>query len=121
MDALALGKHGERIAEDYLKEKGYKIVARNWRPKHWGEIDLVTTDGDTLVFVEVKTLRSDRFIKPFQKVDFHKLRLLKRSGEQFKLLHPNLPDAMRIDVVSIELDGKSRCKKVEVFVGVPST
>lgn len=49
------GKEGEKKAEDYLKEQGYRILYRNWRTRR-GEIDLIAEKDGTLVFVEVKTL-----------------------------------------------------------------
>src|SRR6516164_8259152 len=54
---LSVGKQGERIAADYLKKNGYRILYRNFRSKRGGEIDLVCRDcrATALVFVEVKT------------------------------------------------------------------
>ena len=54
-----LGRRGENIACDMLKNCGMKILARNWRCKA-GELDIVALDGDTIVFTEVKTTRSRR-------------------------------------------------------------
>ena len=48
------GKQGENIAEQYLKELGYKIIERNWKYSRIGEIDIIAQDKDTVVFVEVK-------------------------------------------------------------------
>ena len=54
------GQEGESAAEQYLRHKGYQIVARNLRSSV-GELDLVAEDGQVLVFVEVKARRSDVF------------------------------------------------------------
>ncbi len=51
---LLFGSRGERLAARLLKQKGYRILARNCRSR-WGELDLIARDGDTIVFVEVKT------------------------------------------------------------------
>ena len=51
-----LGAQGESIAAAHLEASGLKIMARNFRTRY-GEIDLIAEDGDTLVFVEVKTRR----------------------------------------------------------------
>jgi len=48
-----IGKEGERIACEYLRQHGYALIERNWRCR-FGEIDIIARDGDTLVFVEVK-------------------------------------------------------------------
>ncbi|WP_298815273.1 YraN family protein [Chloroflexus sp.] len=48
-----LGDRGEQVAVAYLEQRGYVVIARNWRCR-FGEIDLVARDGDQLVFVEVR-------------------------------------------------------------------
>jgi putative endonuclease len=50
-----LGDLGERIAEKYLRDKGYKILDRNFRYSKLGELDIITQKGDDIVFFEVKT------------------------------------------------------------------
>ncbi len=55
----ALGRLGERLAATHLQRLGFVIVARNVRTRH-GEIDLIAFNGETLIFVEVKTRRADR-------------------------------------------------------------
>ncbi len=62
-----LGKEGERIAERYLKRKGYKLVERNYRCPV-GEMDLIALDRRVIVFVEVKTRSDDRFGLPLESV-----------------------------------------------------
>ena len=54
------GAWGEAAAAAFLQAQGYTILARNFRTR-WGEIDLVASDAKYLVFVEVKTRRSDHF------------------------------------------------------------
>lgn len=72
-----LGRRGERIAERALIGRGYRILDRNWRCRE-GEIDLVARDGDSLVFVEVKTRSSDAFGHPFEAITAAKLARLRR-------------------------------------------
>ena len=71
MDNKSLGSRGEEAAALYLKHHGYKILERNFRVPA-GEIDIVAEQGDTLVFAEVKTRRSDRCGRPAQAVDYRK-------------------------------------------------
>ncbi len=52
-----LGRLGEDLAAAHLERLGYTVLARNHRTRH-GELDIVATDGGTLVFVEVKTRRA---------------------------------------------------------------
>lgn len=57
------GKLGEEIAANFLMEKGYEILERNWRNRH-KEIDIIAMDGEELVIVEVKTRKSDDYGEP---------------------------------------------------------
>ena len=63
----SFGREGERIAVDYLTEKGYRILRRNYRFGR-GEIDIIAQDGTELVFVEVKTRRTSAFGEPEEAV-----------------------------------------------------
>lgn len=56
-DSRLRGRWGERLAADYLREKGFSILAANWRCR-FGEIDLIAEDGTYLCFVEVKLRKS---------------------------------------------------------------
>ena len=98
-----LGEYGEKLAAGYRLQKGYQLVAFNWEKK-WGELDLVAIDQNQLVFVEVKTRTKTDDLKPFEAVDQEKLKKIKRAASLFKDSFPNLPDSMRIDVISVELD-----------------
>jgi len=66
-----LGKFGEDIASKYLEEKGYKIKERNYRT-FLGEIDIITEYKGSIIFIEVKTRRSDRFGYPEEAINFNK-------------------------------------------------
>ncbi len=57
MHSKACGSAGEQKASEYLENKGYHIIARNWRTRR-GEIDIIAETGETIVFAEVKTLPS---------------------------------------------------------------
>src|SRR3990167_10749073 len=94
---------GEDLATKFLKDKGYKIIDKNFR-KGYGEIDIIAIQGRTLVFIEVKTRTSNRFGTPFEQITSFKIRALERTALFYKKLHPNLPDAMCIDAIGIELD-----------------
>ena len=102
-----LGALGENLAEALLRKRGYKILEKNFRSR-FGEIDIVAQDLETLVFVEVKTRWNRQFGSPEESVGPHKIRLIEKTGQYFRLTHPGLPEAERIDVVAIEMeeDGK---------------
>lgn len=104
MDTHRFGNLGERYAATLLQSKGYTIHARNFKTKV-GEIDLVAQDGSTLVFVEVKTRQNIEFGKPEEAVNARKLFRIKRAGEYYSILHPELPKKLRIDVVALQTEG----------------
>jgi putative endonuclease len=107
LDRIALGRLGEQIAERHLKRRGYRILERNFRASGV-EIDLVAMDGETLVFVEVKTRRTARAGKPEEAVIPYKQRHLRRAGEIYALRHRAHDCPMRFDVVAILEDSGGR-------------
>lgn len=100
---LALGRAGEKLAGEFLRKNAHKILYRNFRAPHGGEIDLVCRDRrhGELVFVEVKTRTSERYGRPFAAVDRKKRRLILRGAMTWlKML--DLPDIpFRFDVVEV--------------------
>lgn len=94
------GKESEALAARHLKKNGYKILERNYRTK-LGEIDIIARDRDTLVFVEVKAKRSDRFGSPKEAVTFKKQQKISRIALLY-LNETNQNNAKaRFDVVAI--------------------
>lgn len=104
-EELPLGRAGERAAEKYLKRNGYRIVARNFRAAG-AEIDLVAMDGDTLVFVEVKTRRSRIAGAPEEAVDERKQLRMRRAAEAFLVQYRAGDKDLRFDIVAVDAAGK---------------
>ena len=101
LSRLITGRRGEDEAARFLRKKGYRILKRNYSCR-FGEIDLVARDGDTVVFVEVKTRRSSSFGPAAEAVDRRKMGRIKKASEFF-LKEFNLTEhAARFDVVCIE-------------------
>jgi putative endonuclease len=97
---VALGISGENLACDALAKQGYEILATRYRTRV-GEIDIVAVDGPTLVFVEVKTRRSDRCGVPAEAVTRRKRRRIVTMARWYltaKSLHGCL---CRFDVVTV--------------------
>ena len=94
-----LGKQGEEIAAQYLIEKGYEIVERNWRNKH-KEIDIIAKDGKDLVIVEVKTRQTDEYGDPDIAVTRQKQRRLISAANAY-LFQNKLDIDTRFDIISI--------------------
>ncbi len=110
-----LGQNGEEIAARYLIEKGYKILARNFRCR-LGEIDIVATHEDVLSFVEVKTRTGDTFGSPGSAVTLKKQRQISKAA-QYYLAEYNLFDtAARFDVVSVVI-GPDQKPLIELIPG----
>lgn len=103
-----LGDAGERYAARLLEGRGHRILARQWRCAA-GELDLVTLDGDELVFVEVRTRRGDIAGTPEDSLDARKAARLLALGEHFLAAHPaHERRVWRIDLVAIVLDRAGR-------------
>jgi putative endonuclease len=96
---------GENASCEYLEKKGYKILERNFR-KGYGEIDIIALYQNTLVFIEVKTRSSLKYGTPFEAIPPTKLNLLIRGASFYKyVLHPELPDELRIDAIGVTVWG----------------
>lgn len=98
---LRTGEWGERIAAKELKQKGFKILGKRVRIGTRDEIDLVARDGEALVFVEVKTRKSEKFGRPASSVDRAKRRTLSRAAVRYikRLKDPRV--CFRFDVVEV--------------------
>ena len=117
MDSKKVGSFGERIAEKYLKGKGYQILEKNYffripgNPQK-GEIDIVAKKSDIISFIEVKTLRGRvALINPEEKVDFGKQRKLVKTSESW-LMKKKIPldTKWQIDVIAIEMGSDKKVK-----------
>lgn len=116
-DRQKIGQTGEDIAVDYLKKKGYQILARNFKTK-WGELDIVASPPHhnkvwcggkkekIIVFIEVKTLQNKPHsdFLPEDEITFHKANQLRKMAQIYLSAH-NLPldVSQQIDILAIEL------------------
>ena len=97
----ARGQRYEEAAERHLQQQGLQPVERNFNSRG-GEIDLVMCEADTLVFVEVRFRKSDRFGSPVESITASKRQKLLRTAQLYLLAHPawrNRP--CRFDVVAV--------------------
>ena len=108
-----VGREGEALAANFLQQKGYEIVDRNWRygPK---EIDIVARDGETMVFVEVKTRSTLAFELPQEAVTKKKMKNLVEAADAYMLQY-NIELEGRFDIVGV-LNGNPP-KVIEHIVG----
>jgi len=136
MTSKEIGILGEKIAENYLKKKGYKILEKNYSPDfvsgpNIGEIDLIAKKEDIIIFVEVKTLRLrsgqvlrqvyGEFIEPTQgepfnpedKVDFSKQKKIIKTSQSYLLeKHFPLEIKWQIDILAIKIDLEKRKARI---------
>lgn len=96
-----LGAIGEESARRYFGEKGWPVLARNWRCPE-GELDLIVQEGETIVFVEVRTRSSLRFGTPEESLTAAKRSHLKRAGETYLEAAGLVERDWRVDLIAIE-------------------
>jgi putative endonuclease len=98
------GRKYEKFASEYLENKGYTILERNWNAGH-KEIDIIAIKDKTIVFVEVKSSRNLNFGHPSERVDKKKRDNLINAAEQY-IIDKNLKNCdFRFDLITF-LDGK---------------
>lgn len=118
-----IARLGEDKACDYLQKNGFKIIERNFR-KGYGEIDIIAIDSSSspqekvLVFIEVKTRKSNSFGSPFEAITPWKLKSVIRLAQFYKLIHPNHPGSMRIDAVSVSLSSNNNVENIELIKNI---
>lgn len=104
INRVAIGKHGELLAVEFLKKNGYKILENNFRCKY-GELDIIALEGNTLAFIEVKTRRDDRFGPPKLSVDLRKQKRLSKTALSYLSQKRLTNHQARFDVVGISIIG----------------
>ncbi|GHF13640.1 UPF0102 protein [Amycolatopsis deserti] len=102
---LSLGRRGEDIAARHLQKLGFVVLSRNWRCRQ-GELDLVATDGSTLVICEVKTRTRESFGDPAEAVTEDKIARIRRLAGQWLSVHRVGWCRIRFDVIAVYADGE---------------
>lgn len=100
MNTRLEGTAGENVAEEYLKNLGYKILERNFTAPH-GEIDIVAKEGKYIVFVEVKRRKTSRFGLPPEAVTVQKQRVIAQCAAYWLAKNKLYGAPVRFDVVGI--------------------
>ncbi len=121
MNSKKIGELGEDKACDFLRDRGYKILERNFKKKmksgpSFGEIDIVAQKKGAIVFVEVKSSGKDSEISPEQRVNFHKQRQLKKLAQIWLSENKISLDAKwQIDVISVIIDLETENARISHF------
>jgi len=98
-----IGRLGETAACEYLVQNGLTIIARNFRTPH-GEIDIIASEKNTLVFFEVKTRTSNRFGNPEDAVDNNKASHMIDSAEYYLQANEFDEEDWQLDVIAVEIN-----------------
>ena len=110
-----LGSWGEDRASEYLSRKGYTLLETNYRCQ-WGEVDLVCQDGPCLVFVEVRTRRSQEYGTPEESLSKGKQERLIYTAQTYiaeRQEQGSAPEQWRIDLISVVLDDNSALQRID--------
>ena len=108
------GDRGERAAVKYLQRQGFQIIARQYSTP-WGEIDIVAIEGQTIVFVEVKTRKTINAGHPFEAVTHEKQSKLTRMALAYLKRYKLLEHSARFDVVSIVWPDENKSAEITHF------
>ncbi len=96
----SLGRYGEDAAVEFLKNKKYKILERNFKNR-FGEIDIIAQHKKDIVFIEVKTRFSKKYGEPYEAVNYYKQRRITNTAKAY-LCNKKLFDAnVRFDIIEV--------------------
>ncbi|MDP8266085.1 MAG: YraN family protein [Candidatus Aceula meridiana] len=108
-ERIQKGKAGEKAAEEFLVNQGYRILERNYRNR-LGEIDIIAKEGKTICFVEVKMRSGNRQGSGFEAISLRKQRKISQVALSYLKLNHFLDSLARFDVVAIEKRPQSELK-----------
>ncbi len=109
MGSFQTGKQAEEMAAKFLENNGYNVIERNFRTR-FGEIDIVATEGDTLVFVEVRFRRSKDFGLPEETINSRKIQKIVNTAYRYiSMKNPHFSD-IRFDVIAVDTEGVRHIK-----------
>ena len=114
------GKNGEEMAKEFLLKKGFELMEMNYENKI-GEIDLIMTDKDWLVFVEVKLKVGDKFGTPEEMINKRKLSQVRRVAESYLVLENKKVKnfkKFRIDGVCIVTDDNKEILRINHYENI---
>lgn len=94
-----VGAWGEETAVGYVEKRGYQVIARNVRTPY-GEIDIIARQGETIIFIEVKTLTSSKNFLPEQQITTRKREHMLNAAQHYAAEHAI--DHWQIDVIAVE-------------------
>jgi putative endonuclease len=115
----ALGATGEQLAAEHLERRGFAILERNYRTR-WGELDIIATDGLSLIFCEVKTRQTSHNGRdPLESVHPRKRNQVRRMAGRWLVERRDRPrvDELRFDAIGVTLDPDGRLVRLDHLEG----
>ena len=112
MDNINIGKYGEDLACKYLETKGYKIKERNFRT-FLGEIDIISEYKRNIIFVEVKTRRSDKFGYPEEAINYNKQRKIIKNALCYLAKYNLWENNYCFDVILVSISNHKEIKRIK--------
>lgn len=106
------GQQAEQIACDYLQQQGLQLITQNYHCRR-GEIDLIMCDDDTLVFVEVRARRSNRFGSALESITADKQSRIIATAQQY-LQQNRLQQNCRFDVIAVRIQTTADSQNYQV-------
>ena len=110
-----LGRRGEQLAAEHLIRRGFEIVERNYRTR-WGELDIIASNGNALVFCEVKTRRVVQSgAEPLDAVNVRKRSQVRKMAGQWLVARTDRPYAekLRFDAIGVTFDPAGTLVRIE--------
>jgi putative endonuclease len=114
-----LGAAGEQLAADHLARRGFQIIERNFRTR-WGELDIIASNGHSIVFCEVKSRIANRSNRdPLESVHPRKRMQVRRMAAQWLRERPDRPRAveLRFDAIGVTLEPNGRLVRLDHLEG----
>jgi len=110
------GKIGEDLAAAQLVSQGYRILERNWRCRT-GELDIIAEHNHTLIFVEVRTRKTNgRFGTAKESVNYRKQKQVRDTAQVYLYQHQQQRGPIRFDVMSVELTTSNELIRIEQII-----
>ena len=100
------GKQGEEITSDFLIKKGYKILCRNWHSR-FGEVDIIAQKNNQIIFIEVKTRKTDSMGSGIESVTRKKINKIIRTGISYLNKNNIQYKSYKIEIVVLKLENSS--------------
>lgn len=101
MNKKDFGKLGEDIAVNYLKNKGYKIIEKNFRTR-FGEIDIICEKDNSIIFIEVRTKRNSSLLSPEESITKRKIENYKKLALEYLINSKRKYKNIKFDFLGIE-------------------